>query len=121
MLLKVVAHNRKAACAQQVLIHELLASLKVGAQADAQQRQVAARREKVACGSSRAFTGHGPMALAEAITPDRPVKAAHRLALDWHAGLPHLPPKSQARQFLPQRVTLRAGEKESCLLRSANV
>jgi hypothetical protein len=45
---KVVADHREAARPQQVAPHELLARLKVGPQADAGHRQIAAEREEVA-------------------------------------------------------------------------
>jgi hypothetical protein len=48
VLLVVVAHHGKAPSAQQVPVHELAARLKVAAQADAQQREVAASWEEVA-------------------------------------------------------------------------
>jgi hypothetical protein len=49
VLLKVVAHYCEAPRAQQVLVHQLLAGRKVGAQPDAQQCQIAADGAVVAC------------------------------------------------------------------------
>lgn len=48
VLLKVVAHDGQPAGAEQVAVHELPRGLKVAAQADADQRQVASGREEVA-------------------------------------------------------------------------
>lgn len=47
VLLVFIADNGEAASAQQILLHELPARLKVGAQSDADQRQVPAGREEV--------------------------------------------------------------------------
>ena len=48
VLLELVLDDGQAARAQQVALHELVACLKVAAQPDAHQRQIAARREEVA-------------------------------------------------------------------------
>ena len=48
VLLELVLYDGQAARAQQVALHELVACLKVAAQPDAHQRQIAARREEIA-------------------------------------------------------------------------
>lgn len=47
-LLEVVAHNRNAVAAEEILIHELADGLHIGAQADAHEAQVRGSRAKVA-------------------------------------------------------------------------
>ena len=48
VLLIVVPHDRHPPVAEQVLVHELLHRLEVGAQPDAHERQVRRRRAEVA-------------------------------------------------------------------------
>ena len=48
VLIKVVPHNRETGRAEEVRVHELLGGVVVAAEADAEQREVPARREEVA-------------------------------------------------------------------------